>query len=575
MKIKVSITELKNALGCSLKRFPVSFAFIAVLSVTWFISWITDEFHGVLTYYFSIGVLMSLMLGLWGEEQTSRKRVLICQVLCHLALLADALYLNSIYDTDKIDTEYILARFGAITAIWLGVAFLPFTQQRNDVQSWNFVRKLLVNTIICVIIANVMSLGLGGLVFGMNALFGLDIEHSVGKWILSFSMIAGAFTIPATIWMSRVPKGEEKHDDGLQTSAFLRGVTRYLLIPLTCCYLLLLYGYLLKIVIRWELPQGEVSLFVSAMMACIILVEFLLYPTMRSEVATRFERRIVTLLPLLSLPLLVLMTVGIVRRFSDYSITPNRLYVLTLNVWFYIVSGVLYFTSARRIHWIPLSLGCLLLLSSSQPFNYTAVCRWYMLDNVTQVVTQYVPKNLPMQKAEFQEWLSTLPQELQEPTYSQMAYLNRYGHKGDIGQWVSSSVYLPEDYKRFIPNQTPVHVENRKEEIITCQKHSKELILPKGFRREVSTRGNFTMVASDSTHVFQCPIRYEANYGEDSLIITLSINELKRMEQEKSEPPFYYSSNKGDTVTFLPHSIICQHDDTKIQVFYIGNVFIK
>lgn len=80
-------------------------------------------------------------------------------------------------------------------------------------------------------------------------------------------------------------------------------------------------------------------------------------------------------MPVLILPLLLLMTIGIIRRFNDYGITINRLYLATLNGWFYIVCIGLFVIKARRINWIPVSFAGIFLLTSALPVNYAGITR--------------------------------------------------------------------------------------------------------------------------------------------------------------------------------------------------------
>ena len=95
-------------------------------------------------------------------------------------------------------------------------------------------------------------------------------------------------------------------------------------------------------------------------------------------------------LPIAILPLLVLMTIGIARRFNDYGITLNRLYLLTLNIWFYIVCIGLFVLRARRIQWIAVSFAGIFLLTSVLPVNYARLTHRYMFQALSiQIQTSY------------------------------------------------------------------------------------------------------------------------------------------------------------------------------------------
>ena len=83
-----------------------------------------------------------------------------------------------------------------------------------------------------------------------------------------------------------------------------------------------------RILVSWELPTGWVSWLIVALMTVCIAIQFGLYPA-RLENNKRFDNWIARWMPVLILPLLLLMTIGIVRRFNDYGITVNRLYLAT------------------------------------------------------------------------------------------------------------------------------------------------------------------------------------------------------------------------------------------------------
>ena len=102
--------------------------------------------------------------------------------------------------------------------------------------------------------------------------------------------------------------------------------------------MLVLYIYGIKILVTWELPEGYVTWSVTALVAEVLVVEFFLFPL--SEKSLRpLGGLIKTALPALTLPLLVLMSVAIGYRINQYGFTTDRLYVLTFNIWCYMIMG--------------------------------------------------------------------------------------------------------------------------------------------------------------------------------------------------------------------------------------------
>ena len=240
------------------------------------------------------------------------------------------------------------------------------------------------------------------------------------KWY-SITGVLVAGDLPAWLFLGRIPGGDDKHDREPLRSAFLAGVFRYLFLPLEVLYIVVLFIYAIQIFVSWELPNGQVSWLVIASMVGLIAIEFGLYPTRHADNRPS-DHSVARWLPLILTPLLLLMTVGIVRRFSDYGITIARLYLATLNAWFYIVCLGLFFTRARRIHWIPISFAALFLLTSALPLNYTSLTRHALMNEVERALTQ-AGADLPLDAAHYASLMQKLPQEEQSRISSKLIYL--------------------------------------------------------------------------------------------------------------------------------------------------------
>ena len=96
----------------------------------------------------------------------------------------------------------------------------------------------------------------------MEQLFGASID---AKCYLCTGVVC-CVTLPLLMFLGLLPQGEEKHDRLPRSNAFLNGIIRYLFLPLAGGYLLVLYVYAARILIRWELPNGWVSWLVVALM---------------------------------------------------------------------------------------------------------------------------------------------------------------------------------------------------------------------------------------------------------------------------------------------------------------------
>lgn len=429
---------IRNLEQC-LKRFPAAVGFITLLTVFLLVlCWEKDDLFTsrqtfAINYYLSVGSLLSLSLRLWGEEVRRKRIVYITGALLHLFLLADAAYLYRLpQDFPFLETG--LAHASALTALGLSIFTLPFFRERDDIASWNFTLNLTSNAVISWVIGGIMCGGLSLLTASISGLFDLDVSSNFyTTWLILLGL-----TLPALLLLGQIPSGKDKHDNTAYTSAFLRKVIRYLFLPLLGCYLLVLYLYVFKILIQWELPDGWVSKLVTALTAGCIGVELCLYPSLRQD-ASPFERRVARWLPVAILPLLVLMTVGIARRFSDYGITLNRLYLLTLNIWFYIVCIGLFILRERRIRWISVTFAGIFLLTSVSPVNYAHITHGYLRQTVSALIQKSYKGKLPMNSEQYLDWLASLPSETALQTNSRLRILEDAFNDKEIHSFVAAN----------------------------------------------------------------------------------------------------------------------------------------
>lgn len=361
--LRQALQTMGGTFQTTLKRFPVTVVFVLALTLYLF-HLISIEAKGdeklfwVTGYYLSTGTLLSLTLHLWCEEVKRNSRKWMIQITMHALLIADTWFLYSL-SPERSLTEIGIAHAAALFALGLSVFFLSFTQAKNDIPSWNFATSSIGALATSLVIGSIMSGGISLLILSLHTLFGIDVSYKCYLYILTLCNVCLALFL----FLGLLPQGKEKHNDRPLPNAFLNSIIHYLFLPLEIGYMIVLYIYAGSILANWELPIGWVSWLVTIMMGGCIIIEFGLYPA-RMEKEKRADRLIARWLPILALPLLILMTVSIGRRLQDYGITINRLYLLTFNLWCYLVCIGLLTNRARRISWIPISFACIFLLVS-------------------------------------------------------------------------------------------------------------------------------------------------------------------------------------------------------------------
>ena len=561
MTLIPSLSSLRESMVKVSRRFPAACTFAFLLAFALILMVITDEFRGVAIYYLTAGFLLSLMLSLWAEEYHNKRVVWTVTAIAHILLLIDAIYLWNL-DSSRYSMALFIARAAVYVALILGILFLPFYQAKNDVKSWNFTRRMIIAMVLAYLVGGVMTGGIELLLLGIQSLFDIHIEDK----LYAIVSILFALLLPLLLVLSRVPEGERKHDETILVSRFLTGTTRYLFIPLVVCYMVVLYLYLARIVFSWELPNGTITWLVTIMMFGIIAIEFLLYPTMRSEDSKPFERWVVRWFPILALPLVILMTVGIVRRLGDYGITVNRLYVLTLNLWFYAVCIGLFVLKARRIHWIPLSFGAILLLTSAQPMNYCEIVRSHLRQQVSNVVAQYKPEHLPMNQQEFDSWMKTLPEDVQTATQSRLKYLDSYYNK-ETETWIDKDVSLWGDYSK----KTDVEDED-----FLYEPDTHYITLPEGYHLLIPYRNEYSFTGSRNRLNDSILQISTTGLQDENLFFEVNLEEFRRKKAQGICPIFCTEKTRGDSIVlYFERLQIRRYEDDENDIEYRANLFFK
>jgi hypothetical protein len=251
----------------------------------------------------------------------------------------------------------------------LSVFFISFLGKNKDHACWQFIARTLLQMIIAACFGSLLFGGLSLAAISIEILFDVPMSERVygNLSILCLLLFAPLY------FLANIPGRDEKHEPVVGISPTLKITGLYILMPLLAVYTVILYAYLIRIVAVWELPDGWVSWLVSALALGGLLVITIIYP-MRTA-GNRWVERFSRYAGIAILPLLALMTVGIVRRFSDYGVTINRCYILLLNIWFYGIYIYLYFSRARHIKWILITPVAIVMIASTGPWKFSSITK--------------------------------------------------------------------------------------------------------------------------------------------------------------------------------------------------------
>ena len=399
------ITSLDDRIKRSLMRFPVAygmlFLLVAVLLTNVLLPKLLTETQFSFFWQFSlIGFLLALALDLLREQRVFpswggwlAEGLVLTAWAGLMVWYARHPGIGAVYGEVSI----------AVAAVVAGLT-IPFWRDREDERICLGTRDILQDGFSSGLVTGLLLGGLLLLIALGNIIFGdsLDVDSLAQVVAILFGL--GLFGM---LFLTRIPA---PWPSGEGFSRILEGAAKWLFLPLLGVYLVTLYIYAIRILVQWKLPDGNVSILIAVSMALLLFVVYVLGPWSRKE-EPEIWKDLIRVLPWLLIPLLVLMSVGIVRRISDYGFTVDRAYLALFNLWCYGVCLYLGLSGCRKFRWIPLSFSLILLLASIGPWNVSRMVRKGMVKEVRVLVGD---AELPMTVSQMSQFEPSVSKALQD-----------------------------------------------------------------------------------------------------------------------------------------------------------------
>lgn len=267
-------------------------------------------------------------------------------------------------------------------AFFVGLFFAPFVGQKEETHHmWLYAKEVLLKLLTSYLFATILMVGLVLSQVSIETLFGIKLDSKV---IVYLSIGCFALFFPLYFFSSLPTKKDITTTPSIPYPKLFQVLGMYILLPILSIYVVILYLYLFKIVFQWTLPNGWVSLLVSVLGVVGVMTLLLLHP-LYAKGKNKFVIRYARWFPLILMPLLALMLVGIVRRYIDYGITINRVLVFALNCWMWGVALYLSITQIRQPKWMLISFSLLAFAMAFFAPTYTKL-------SLTANLTQLLPK---------------------------------------------------------------------------------------------------------------------------------------------------------------------------------------
>lgn len=430
---KEKTIELAKAIKRSVERFPLTVVFALALTVCAMIlehkgyNGVSDEWKFFMLWYPATGIALSLSLSLWLEEHAGKIGYIISIVLIHIIWIGVSVLLMRNYNIlGYAPYSYIIAAL--LTVLTLSLLVLSFFNDKNDVPFWNFSLRSIGAVVTGFVVSGIVCGGLELLTVAIEKLFGIFVSS---HWYSNVAIICFCLLAPI-LCIQAVPGGNYKHDyESMYMPRLIENAVTKLFTPIAIAYLFTLYCYAAKILFTWQLPDGWVSWLVTASMVAMVILFTMVYPYIEkaSQSTSGWNRMAVNFItkrmPVLMLPLLLLMTIGIARRISDYGITVLRAYLVAFNLWCYAVCIVLTIKRNAGILWIPVSFILIFSILTLLPVNVSTCVKKNLTNKVTAILQENGWNGNAMGNDEYGIFLNTLNSSVSHQLDSRIDYLKR------------------------------------------------------------------------------------------------------------------------------------------------------
>ena len=263
-----------------------------------------------------------------------------------------------------LSSNYFLKFVQLFVAFHLFISVAAFLFRNETNGFWHFNRILLQRFLFAVFYSSVLFLGLS-LAFGFSGyLFDFNFTEKVYLRLWLFCV----FVFQIWILLAGIPKDFKILNTLSTYSNGLKVFTQNILVPFVLLYLCILYVYLGKIIVGWNLPKGLVGWMVSSLGLLGVLCLLFIYP-IKEKLDTKWTQIFDKYFFYFILPLLGMLFLGLVTRIDEYGFTEKRYFLFVLATWLFIIALYFKISKSSNIKIIPISLFVLSLITLVGPWG--------------------------------------------------------------------------------------------------------------------------------------------------------------------------------------------------------------
>ena len=155
-----------------------------------------------------------------------------------------------------------------------------------------------------------------------------------------------------------------------ELSKFIKGLVDFVLLPLVIITMIIIYIYMAKIIITWQIPSNAIYRILAGLFILALPIWTMAYDEEREN---EIVKRIVNILPITFIPFIFLQIYSISTRCISYGITPLR-YISYIFLIFEIVSIFLsIYKKKEKLNYIFILIPIIIAVTLIGPLNYETV----------------------------------------------------------------------------------------------------------------------------------------------------------------------------------------------------------
>ncbi|MEM7172420.1 MAG: DUF4153 domain-containing protein [Pseudomonadota bacterium] len=237
--------------------------------------------------------------------------------------------------------------------------------KRGSSAFWDVNRAAWTGAAFATLVTLVFGAGLSAVLWALQALFGLEVDYHIFTdiWVVAW-LLVWPWRFLASLPAVAI---EPDKDYCPKWIAFL---ARFMLVPLASLYLVILYAFAVKILVQWQLPEGQVAWLVCIFAAVGVATKLVIFPLRDGpySLLRLFDRFFGWTL---------LVPVGLLAaaswvRIESYGITELR-YLLILATFWMLAVSLFFALGSKRLMIVPFLLGALLTAASVGPWGVAQV----------------------------------------------------------------------------------------------------------------------------------------------------------------------------------------------------------